>query len=102
MSSVQDDSSPSAQQTARLERARAAASAFCKHFRFQPQDIARLEGDPIQEPLIIERDGLPVEVFRWLGNGRGASYVQVELHTSTDGVTVYGALGDREFGPWKP
>lgn len=104
MSEVQDDAPrrPAQGQTTRLERARAAAREFCRRFKFQQADIDRLDGSPIQLPLIIERSGAPVEVFRWLGHGRGASYVQVELGTETDDITVYGAVQDREFGPWKP
>ncbi len=33
---------------------------------------------------------------------RGAPYVQTELATKTDDITVYGAFKDRECGPWKP
>ena len=103
MSRAQDEGRSAAQgQTTRLERARAAARAFCRHFKFQEAAINQIDGDPIQPPLIFERSGSPVEVFRWLGHGRGASYVQVELSTETKDITVYGAVQDREFGPWKP
>ena len=51
---------------------------------------------------MLERGGVVVEVFRWLGHGRGASYVQVEMATAGDEVTVHGAVGDRAFGPWQP
>jgi hypothetical protein len=99
MSKAQDDARA---QSNRLDRARAAARRFCREFGFPQYDIDRLEGDPIQPPLVIDRNGHPVEVFRWLGHGRGAPYVQVELGTETADVTVYGAARDQEFGPWKP
>lgn len=90
-----------AEAPARLERARDAARKFCRHFEFPQKLIEQLKGSPIQKPLIIERDGTSVEVFRWLGHGRGATYVQAEVNIKTDEITVYGALGDHEFGPWK-
>lgn len=104
MSGTQNDAAGSAEgeQTTRLERARAAARGFCRHFEFPPEYINQLDGNPIQKPLVIERNGSQVEVFRWLGHGRGAPYVQVELGNKTDEITVYGAFKDREFGPWKP
>jgi len=85
----------------RLERARQAAKKFAKHFSFPAQYLEQINGDPIQQPLTIERDGVSVEVFRWLGHGRGAPIVQVELCNESDATTVYGGFGDREFGPWK-
>jgi hypothetical protein len=88
--------------TARLKRARDAARAFCRHFGYAPADIDQLTGPPIQPPLTIERDGVSVEVYRWLGHGRGASYVQVELSIESGEVTVHGAIGDRGLGPWNP
>jgi hypothetical protein len=103
MSGVQDKGrSATPGQPTRIEQARAAARAFCRHFKFQEAAINQLDGTPIQPPLLLERSGSPVEVFRWLGHGRGASYVQVELGTGTDDITVYGAVQDHEFGPWKP
>jgi hypothetical protein len=103
MSGVQDKGqSAMPGQPTRIEQARAAARAFCRHFKFRESAISQLDGTPIQPPLLLERSGSPVEVFRWLGHGRGASYVQVELGTGTDDITVYGAAQDHEFGPWKP
>jgi len=104
MASAHEDGAHKAdsKQLARLERARTAALEFCHHFGFPQNYIDRIKGNPIQKPLVIERNGKPVEVFRWLGHGRGESYVQVELGTKTDEITVYGALSDREFGPWSP
>lgn len=104
MSRVQDDGNFEAGRapTAQLERAREAARAFCRQFKFPQADIDRLDGQPIQQPLVIDRDGARVEVFRWLGHGRGAHYVQVELGAESGDLTVYGAHRDQEFGPWKP
>jgi hypothetical protein len=99
---VPDEAARSAEAENRLERARAAAREFCRHFGFPQQYLDQLKGNPIQRPLIIEKSGVPVEVFRWLGHGRGAPYVQVELDTKTDELTVYGSFNDREFGQWKP
>jgi hypothetical protein len=87
---------------ARLKRAADAARAFCRHFEYPPADIDQISGRPIQPPLTIERDGVSIEVYRWLGHGRGASYVQVELSLESGEVTVHGAIGDRGLGPWKP
>jgi hypothetical protein len=102
VSMMGDKEAGSAEARSRLERARAAARKFCLHFGFPEQYLDQLNGDPIQKPLTIEKSGVSVEVFRWLGHGRGASYVQVELDTETDELKVYGALKDREFGPWTP
>jgi hypothetical protein len=104
MSGSQDDTSLRAkrEESARLEQARAAARKFCRHFDFPQKLLDRLVGDPIQKPLIIERNGTRVEVFRWLGHGRGAPYVQVEMGIKTPEIIVYGAFKDHEFGPWKP
>ncbi len=86
----------------RLKNARAAAKRFCRQFSFPQHYVEHLEGDPIQKPLLIDRDGVRVEVFRWLGHGRGAPYVQVELEIEGSRLTVYGGFKGREFGPWKP
>ena len=102
MATNQDSAHGDNPEQTRLESARVAARAFCRHFAFPKSYVDRVEEDPIQKPLVIERKGTPVEVFRWLGHGRGEAYVQVELGVKTNEVTVYGALRDREFGPWKP
>ncbi|MBI5160232.1 MAG: hypothetical protein HY996_02260 [Micrococcales bacterium] len=38
-------------------------------------------------------------VFRWLGNGRGAPIVQVEIAERDGSVVVYGGYAHRELGP---
>ena len=86
----------------RLKQAREAARAFCRHFDYPQGDIDKLAGPPIQAPLVIEREGASVRVYRWLGHGRGATYVQVEISVPSGDVTVHGAIGDRGLGPWKP
>jgi hypothetical protein len=103
MSGVQDNPPQiiDREQTKRLERARAAAREFCRHFGFTKHYVDQLKGNPIQKPLVIERESAKVEVFRWLGHGRGAPYVQVELCMERDEITVYGGFNHREFGPWK-
>ena len=85
----------------RLEKARRAAMDFALHFEFPSRYIEQLKGNPVQEPSVIDRDGVAVEVFRWLGHGRGDAYVQVEMSKNNDDVTVYGGFEHREFGPWK-
>ena len=104
MSNTQGDASQNAGRKAadRLERARAAAELFCQQFGFLEQYIEQLGGDPIQQPLVIERNERRVEVFRWLGHGRGAPVVQVEIDVEDNAVTVYGGFADQEFGPWQP
>lgn len=89
------------QDLSHLERARVAAMSFCHRFGFSDGYLDQLNGSPIQEPLVIDRDGISVEVFRWLGHGRGEAYVQVELKKENDEVTVYGGFDHREFGPWE-
>ena len=84
-----------------LERARMAALDFCRHFEFPNHYVDQVKGEPIQEPLVLDRDGVSVEVFRWLGHGRGAAYVQVEVSRESNEITVYGGFEHREFGPWK-
>ena len=103
MSPVHDDASSNAkqEQVNRLERARAATNEFCHRFSFPASYLDQCSGDPIQKPLVIDRNGVSFEVFRWLGHGRGAPYVQVEISLETDDVIVYGGFNDREFGPWK-
>ena len=86
----------------RLKQARDAAKQFCRQFSFPQHYLERLEGDPIQKPLLIDREGVRVEVFRWLGHGRGAPYVQVELKIEGSHLTVYGGFKGHEFGPWEP
>jgi hypothetical protein len=102
MEGSREDAAGSAEHESRLQRARSVAREFCRHFGYPQEYLDRLNADPIQKPLIIERNGSSVEIYRWLGHGRGATYVQVELSTKTDDVTVYGAFQDREYGPWKP
>ena len=87
---------------ARLEKARNAAEEFCRKFAFAERYIEKLKNEPIQKPLLLDRDGRRVEVFRWLGHGRGAPIVQVEVGLDDHVVTVFGGPGDRELGPWSP
>jgi hypothetical protein len=87
---------------ARVARARVAAEQFGRQFGFSEPQLEALQGPPIQPPLVIERDGRRVEVYRWLGHGRGQSSIQVEIDLGNDAVTVYGSLGDRGLGPWYP
>lgn len=98
-----DHRDPDNAEEARLERARDAAVRFCRHFGCPPERLADLLGPPIRPPLVIEREGRLIEVYRWLGHGRGSTYVQVEIDLRNPGeITVHGALGDRGLGPWKP
>jgi hypothetical protein len=85
----------------RLERARAAATAFCSAFGFPAEATRELQLPPVFPPVRIEREGVPVTAYRWLGGGRGAPYVQVELDDAGD-VVVHGNDGDQELGPWRP
>jgi hypothetical protein len=101
MATARTDGAPSTTAT-RLVRARAAGEQFCRKFSFSEQQIKLLAGEPIQAPLMLRRDGRQVEVFRWLGHGRGSAIVQVEIGVTDDAVTVFGGLGHGELGPWTP
>lgn len=104
MTNTQDemDKKEGTERPKRLEQARVMAKLFCQHFRFPGHHVGQLGGDPIQKPLVIERDGQLVEVYRWLGHGRGAPIVQVEINLEDNSVCVYGGFADQEFGPWRP
>ena len=85
-----------------LAAARKAAVKFCKKFNFDQKAVDELQGPPLDGPVIIDRQGNSVVVYRWLGNGRGDRYVQPETDITSGKVTVYGGYGHHEFGPWKP
>jgi hypothetical protein len=80
--------------------ARSAAKAFCAIFNFPADQITRLDGPPVIEPLSLDREGRRVMVYRWLGGGRGTYYVQAEVYQDNHQVVVYGGYGHQEFGPW--
>ena len=82
-----------------LSRARAAARAYCRMHHYGDQD--RLDGAPVLGPLTITRDGRTVNVYRWLGSGRGSDYVQVEVDSETGDITVSGAHGDEGLPTWQ-
>jgi len=80
--------------------ARSAAKAFCATFNFPADQISRLDGPPLIEPVSLEREGRPTTAYRWLGGGRGSYYVQVEVYQDDCQVVVYGGYAHQEFGPW--
>jgi len=88
--------------TSRLESARKAALKFCKKFNFEKKDLDELQGPPLDGPVMFERMGDPVVVYRWLGSGRGGRYVQPEIDIKSGKITVYGGYSHYEFGPWNP
>lgn len=98
---VGSSSSPS-EAAQRLARARALAERFARAFGYPDAQRVQLSGPPLEGPLVLDRDGTRVEVYRWLGYGRGATSIQVELALDDEDASVYGTLGDRGLGPWKP
>lgn len=86
----------------RLALARGLAERFARTFGYPDAQRAQLLGPPLEGPLVLDRDGAWVEIYRWLGHGRGATSIQVELALDDDDASVYGTLGDRGLGPWKP
>jgi hypothetical protein len=83
-----------------LSRARAAAYAYCRMHDYG--DRAALEDAPVLGPLNITRDGRTLSVYRWLGHGRGADFVQVEIDSENGDITVLGAHGDQGLPSWQP
>jgi len=53
-------------------------------------------------PLSLKRDGRDVTVFRWLGHGRGADYVQVEVDDRDGSIVVSGSVAHDEIRPFQP
>jgi hypothetical protein len=83
----------------RLRSARAAARAYCLMHGYGDQGA--LERDPVLGPVTLTRDGRTVTAYRWLGSGRGADYVQVEIDLENGEITVSGARGDHGFPSWQ-
>ena len=75
---------------------------FCRKFGFPKEKLDELLGLPLDGPLLLERNGKQMEVFRWLGHGRGDYIVQCEIELTSGKVTVFGGFGHKEFGPWSP
>lgn len=86
---------------AELEIARSAAKAFCAEFGFSSDELLKLRQPPLSGPVSLERDKRQVVTYRWLGGGRGDSYVQVEIYQDYQQVVVNGGYGHEEFGPWQ-
>lgn len=81
--------------------ARSAARAYLEMHDYG-QDSRGLDGPPVLGPVEFERDGRGLVAYRWLGAGRGASYVQVEVDTESGATTVHGAAGHEAFPIWRP
>jgi hypothetical protein len=84
----------------RLLLARSAAKAFCTTFDFPAEKIAKLSNPPLLGPSAFQREGMDVVAYRWLGAGRGADIVQVELQGNGK-IIVRGGSGHKELGPWE-
>jgi hypothetical protein len=84
----------------RLLLARSAARAFCTKFDFPAEKIAKLSEPPLLGPATFQRGGMNVVSYRWLGAGRGADIVQVELQGNGQ-IIVRGGSGHKELGPWE-
>ena len=82
-----------------LARARSAAVAFARMRGYSTEQIDQIGAEPVLGPVTFDRDGATVTAFRWIGAGRGSTYVQVELIAGTP-VLVRGARGDTELGEW--
>lgn len=81
-----------------LEEARTAARRYLQHHGFATADLDGLEQPPILGPVpFTDADGETVTAYRWLGAGRGESYVQAEV--GAERIVVHGAHGDRGLPP---
>ena len=76
-------------------RARTAARRYALRHGFTPTEQSLIDAPPVLGPITFDRDGTPVTAYRWIGAGRGATYIQVEL-TPTH-LLVRGARGDAEL-----
>lgn len=82
-----------------IEAARIAARGYLDRFDFPPGTLAEVDGPPILGPVVFDRDGRTITAYRWLGGGRGQTYVQVDM--AADAIKVSGARGDAELPPWE-
>ncbi len=82
-----------------IESARIAARGYLDRNDFPVETLAEVDGPPILGPVVFDRDGRTVTAYRWLGGGRGQTYVQVEM--AADTITVRGACGDAEVSEWQ-
>jgi hypothetical protein len=78
-----------------LEVARAAARTFLATHDLPAELVAQLDDPPLLGPVTITVDGLDATAYRWLGSGRGETYVQVAV--GPDAITVHGARGDSQL-----
>jgi hypothetical protein len=69
---------------------------------FPAEKLRSIDEPPLLGPLTIERDGRAATVFRWLGHGRGADYVQAEVDDVDGSIVVHGGFGHAELGPFRP
>jgi hypothetical protein len=80
---------------ATADRARTAARGYARRHGYTPTEQSLIDAPPVLGPVTFDRDGTPVTAYRWMGAGRGATYVQVEL-TPTH-LLIRGARGDAEL-----
>ncbi len=78
-----------------LEAARSAARIFLASHDLPTGLLAKLDDPPLLGPVTITVDGLDATAYRWLGSGRGETYVQVAV--GPDAITVHGAHDDRQL-----
>ncbi|MEO5889173.1 MAG: hypothetical protein ABIQ31_02915 [Ferruginibacter sp.] len=79
-----------------ITNARKAARLFCTKNNYPADKIREITGEPLVS-VDTEKHGRQVHIYRWLGNGRGESYVQVEVFKDKKEMIVYGANGDKEI-----
>ncbi len=78
-----------------LELARAAARTFLATHDLPAELLAQLDEPPLLGPVSLTVDGVAATAYRWLGSGRGETYVQVAV--GPDAVTVNGSHGDAQL-----
>jgi hypothetical protein len=86
-----------------ITTARAAAVAFARRNGYAPDELDRIDEEPVLGPVVFDRDGGPVTAYRWIGAGRGSTYVQVEIPEAPGAaaeIIVRGARGDAGLDPW--
>ena len=82
-----------------LALARAAATRYAASVGLPPDQVDELKGPPLSGPVDVERAGTSVVAYRWLGGGRGAPYLQVELDRDAGVVTIYGGANHQDREP---
>jgi hypothetical protein len=81
---------PSPAPSDELAIARGAARRYSESVGLPDDQARELLEPPLSGPVDIDRDGNAVSAYRWLGGGRGAPYLQVEVDRAHGVVTVFG------------